>query len=153
MRTSDILPCSSSISIQSCYSLPNIQLILFPHLPPPPFATTVHPHPPQLSIYDIESSGKKRYGLHEGVEAIIHFRATVFPLPGRPMFPCVIYDTECSYISKITITAGKIYLQDLMPSAYHSSQYVTVFMFFGEKKKNGMKSAHFVYIQIYLQNE
>jgi len=30
---------------------------------------------------------KREIGLHEGVEAIIHFRAIVFPLLWYPMFP------------------------------------------------------------------
>jgi hypothetical protein len=107
MRTPDNLPCSSSISIQSCCSLPNIQLILFPHLPPPlPYPLTnpcISYHSSPCTILRVQ---KKRDRATWGCWSY-------HPLPSNSTrsayapdvsYTPVIYDAECSNISKITMS-------------------------------------------------
>jgi hypothetical protein len=112
MRTPDNLPCSSSISIQSCPSLPNIQLILFPHLPPTlplPCSLTN----PCISYY---SSPCTILRVVEGVRAITHFQAIVIVLCMHPMFPIGLQFMirNIPVLAKSLCVALKMYLEDVM---------------------------------------
>lgn len=120
------LPCSGSISIQSCYSLPNIQLILFPHLPAR--CTSYHSSP--CTILRVHKK-KKETGLYRWACWSYH------PLPSNSICsPCapdvsyIIYGTECSNISKIAMSRLEHFLGRFTAFSTSQSQYVTSYILF-----------------------
>lgn len=100
------------------------------------FCSHICPLPPLTNPYTSYHSSpctilrvqKKETGLDEGVEAIIHFRAIVTP-PHAPDVSYIIYDKECTSISKITMSRFEHFFWRFTAFSTFQSQYVTYFIF------------------------